>query len=129
MNPRVNLHMKVMLMRRMQVLSCEETMCNLAKIGKKLPEAGLSGSCQTGISGLEAWPHVKTAKDSRREPLDSAEKFKPDIWSGAGISGLDLRVTAEISWANAKTRTRAKRERERGQQGYSAHHELMGVLS
>ena len=39
---------------------------------------------------------MKTAKDSRGEPLDSAGIFKPDIWSGAGISGLDLRVTAEI---------------------------------
>ena len=36
---------------------------------------------------------MKTAKDSRREPLDSAGKFKPDICSGAGISG---RVTDEL---------------------------------
>ena len=72
---------------------------------------------------------MKTAKDSRREPLDSAGIFKPDIWSGAGISGLDLRVMAPDLRALAKTRTRAKGERGRGQQGCSAHHELVGVLS
>ena len=117
---------------------------------------------------------MKTTKDSRRELLDSAGIFRPDIWFGAGISGfkagisglragvsgrsftspkiwlrkrsarlwsrpdilfragisgLDLRVMAPDLRALAKTRTRAKGERGRGQQGCSAHHELVGVLS